>query len=131
MENQLQPMDRWDIMLKTSQNMLSKIQDHDHRIVSLEKRMDKVPADYRHIQSIHKCAVDRVTEVLGGYGTPRYKEHFRKMIARLWMDYRSLFGIVSYHDTPTGLYEQAISYIKHWTGPSLESKAGDQVDSNG
>ncbi|WP_158606386.1 ORF6C domain-containing protein [Paenibacillus ginsengarvi] len=116
-EKQLAPMDRWDIMLRTSENMINKIQDHDLRLVSLEKRMDKVPADYRQIQNIHKCAVERVTALLGGYGTPRYKAEFRKTIARLWKDYKSLFGIVSYHDTPTGLYDQAISYIQHWNGP--------------
>lgn len=115
---QKQP-DRFEILLKATENLLGKVQDHESRITKLENRMI---VDSRTALNIRRRAVQHVSRVLGSKDHPE----FRKTISRLWHDYWNAFGVCSYRDTPAALYDEAIAYIDRWR--PLEIVSHDHTD---
>lgn len=103
--------DRYELLLKASENLVSKVEDHESRIVFIEKN---VPMNRRKALNIKNLASKRVTSIVGGHGTKGYKENFHKVIRKLWHDYWNNFGVTSYLDTPAQMYDTAIQWIQDW-----------------
>jgi hypothetical protein len=109
---QIQSLDtRIELILKASENLIAKSQDHENRISYLEKHM---PVDRRSALNIKSAATKHVTAILGGKGSEAYKKHFRETISRFWHDYWQVFGVTSYLETPAKQYDNALDYIKTW-----------------
>ena len=116
MKNLINPEDRFEMLLKASENLVTKAQNHEERITTLEKHM---PVNRRNALNIKIAATKHVTEILGGKGTEAYKKHYRETISRLWHDYWQVFGVTSYTETPAKQYDNALEFIKAWRPLSL------------
>jgi len=95
------------MLVEASRNLLTKVEDHEHRITRLENRMT---VDYRTALNIRLRAVHHVSKILGDKKHPE----FRKTISHLWHDYWNAFGVCTYKDTPAALYDEAIAFIDRW-----------------
>lgn len=111
MKNLQKPEDRYELLLKASENLVLKAQDHEERITILEKQM---PVSRRYAINIKLAATAQVTTILGGKGSKAYKEHYRETISHLWHDYWKVFGVTSYTETPAKQYDNALEYIMAW-----------------
>ncbi|MDG0791962.1 ORF6C domain-containing protein [Cohnella ginsengisoli] len=105
------PAQELQILLEMSRNLIGKAEDHETRITKIEKTMT---VDSRASLNIKQRAERHVTTILGGKDSPRYKEHYRGTIRKLWHAYWNNFGITTYRDTPAMLYDQALDFIDKW-----------------
>jgi hypothetical protein len=109
-----QPDDRFELLLKASENMLSKVHNHDDEITDLKQRVGHVEThmtcDSRKQQNIHAYAKKHISSILGSTNHPEY----RKTIQWLWADFRQFFGVLTYKDTLVVDYDRAIDWIGAW-----------------
>lgn len=99
------------MLLEMSRNLIGKAEDHETRLITLEKRMT---VDSRTALNIKTRAIKHVAKVLGGIEKDLYKNQFRKEISHLWHDFWQAFGVCSYRDTPSAMYDEAIAWIDRW-----------------
>jgi hypothetical protein len=103
--------DRYEMLLKASENLINKVGNHEDRIVHIENHM---PMNRRKALNLKNLASKHVTSIVGGYGSQGYKDNYRKVIRKLWHDYWNNFGITSYLETPAKMYDTAIQWIQDW-----------------
>lgn len=118
MSRQIQSMTEIDKLLVISNNLVTSVKEVQGEIGSISSRLEKVEKtmtiDSRSALNIKLRAERHVSGILGGKESDRYKNHYRSTIRRLWHDYWNIFGITTYKDTPSVLYDQAIEFIDKW-----------------
>lgn len=111
MSKQLSPSTEIQMLLEMSRNFIGKSENHETRIQTIEKHMT---VDSRTALNIRSRALKHVAKTLGGRDSETYKSQYRQTISHLWHDFWQAFGVCSYRDTPTAMYDQAISWIDKW-----------------
>lgn len=95
----------------------------DKRTLEIKDRITKIEnnttIDYSQQEEIRQLVNKKVMEVLGGKGTPAYKELSKKVYASIWNDYKRKLNVNSYRNTSVKNYEYARDMLMNWT-PSRE-----------
>jgi len=68
----------------------------DNRISKLENTMT---IDYSQQEEMRSLATKKVVAILGGKGTPAYKELNKKAFSTMWRDYKRIVDVNSYRNT--------------------------------
>ncbi|HCW52608.1 MAG TPA: hypothetical protein DG753_02470 [Clostridium sp.] len=95
----------------------------DRRTMEMNDRVTKIEnnttIDYSQQEEIRQLVNKKVIEVLGGKGTPAYKELSKKVYASIWNDYKRKLNVNSYRNTSVKNYDKAIEMLMNWV-PSRE-----------
>lgn len=102
--------DRYEVLLRVSENMITKLQNHDERLEAVEKKVSRFPGDTRMQLAIKTHLVKHVAAVSNGVKSPSFKEN----LSRCYHAYWQAFGVTTYKDTPAGMYDEAIAWIDRW-----------------
>lgn len=65
-------------------------------------------------RNLELLAVRKVIGVLGGKGTPAYKELSKKAFSSIWRDYKRVMDVNSYRNTSVKMFETARKIITDW-----------------
>jgi len=68
----------------------------DNRVLILENTMT---IDYSQQEEMRSLATKKVVAILGGKGTPAYKELNKKAFSSMWRDYKRIVDVNSYRNT--------------------------------
>lgn len=88
-----------------------KYQEFDGRVSLLENTMT---IDYAQQEQLNRYARARLIHLLGGKGSPAYKELSKKVFSNLWNRYKQVFKVSSYKNTSKKDFVEAIEYINKW-----------------
>lgn len=93
----------------------------DERTVELDNRVQKLEntmtIDYSQQRELNSLAGSVIIQVLGGKGTPAYKELNKKAFSQLWRDYKRVMQVNSYRNTAVKDFEKGRAFILNWKVP--------------
>lgn len=105
------PMKNLSPELKAIIMLDEKYQEFDGRVSLLENTMT---IDYEQQEQLNRYARARLIHLLGGKGSPAYKELSKKVFSSLWNRYKQVFKVSSYKNTSKKDFVEAIEYINKW-----------------
>lgn len=88
-----------------------KQQEINNRVTKLENTMT---IDYSQQEELRTLGTRKVVAVLGGKGTPAYKELNKKAFSSLWRDYKRVMDVNSYKNTAVKNFEEGRHMIINW-----------------
>ena len=88
-----------------------KQQEIDNRVTKLENIMT---IDYSQQEELRTLGTRKVVAILGGKGTPAYKELNKKAFSSLWRDYKRVMDVNSYKNTAVKNFEEGRHMIINW-----------------
>ncbi|GAB6149847.1 ORF6C domain-containing protein [Clostridium novyi] len=108
---QLSPMEQLKLQYEV-------IEEHEEKLSSIETKVNKLEnsmtIDYAQQEELSRLARKKVVGVLGGKGTPAYKELNKKAFSTLWRDFKRIMQVNSYKNTSVKQFYRAKDLINNW-----------------
>lgn len=97
-----------------SQNIEMKTEVMDLRD-KVSRLIDSSTINYRQAQKLLHACKDRISEMLGGAHSEKYKKFSRMYFKNLWLNFGESFEVSSYKDLNPTQMDNAYTFIKRWS----------------
>ncbi len=91
---------------------------HDEKIMKMDERVtdleNNTTIDYGQQQVLGDVVNRVVIEVLGGKGSPAYREIGKKVFAECNRDLKHYFNVNARNNVPKKRFDEAVEYVKSW-----------------
>lgn len=91
---------------------------HDKKLVKMDERVtdleNNTTIDYGQQQALGDIVNRVVIEVLGGKGSPAYREIGKKVFAECNRDLKHYFNVNARNNVPKKRFDEAVEYVKSW-----------------
>lgn len=91
---------------------------HDEKIMKMDERVTELEnnttIDYGQQQALGDIVNRVVIEVLGGKGSPAYREIGKKVFAECNRDLKHYFNVNARNNVPKKRFDEAVKYVKNW-----------------
>jgi len=100
---------------KTQTVQINRMEDTiDKQMEMLSSVMDNMTLSTRQQQKIYKAGKDRISALLGGAHSMKYKENAKSYFINMWNGLKSLYGCASYKDLNPKYFDVAFDYVSEW-----------------
>jgi len=105
--------------IKDELGLQGEIVELKQEVVQLKNKVneliDNTTINSRQAQKLLKACRERVSEMLGGAHSDKYKEYSRMYFKNMWNNFSDNFGIGSYKDLNPMQFSNGFRFIRNWS----------------